>query len=62
MVMDFNSLLSNRGNCSINATIPSGKELRIETSPDGEELGSGTVPAGKKWVVNISVFIEIQDE
>ncbi len=36
-----------------------GKELTIESTPDGEEMltGSKTVPAGKSWRVVISISV-----
>lgn len=37
--------------------IPAGKNLKIETTPEGEEILNVTVPTGKKWTVNISVSI-----
>ncbi len=38
-----------------------GKSLRLETSPGGITYLNETVPAGKKWVVNISVQVRIED-
>jgi len=35
-----------------------GQQLKIETSPMGEELLVATVPAGKTWSVGVSVNIE----
>lgn len=40
-----------------NVTIPAGKTLKIETTPDGQEILAAVVPAGKKWSVSISVNI-----
>ena len=37
--------------------IPAGKTLTIETSPNGEEILSVEVPAGKTWVMDISIKI-----
>jgi len=37
--------------------IPAGKTLKIETTPQGEEILSETVPAGKTWTVSISVSV-----
>lgn len=34
-----------------------GKIVKIETSPDGEELMNLEVPVGKQWEVTISVHI-----
>lgn len=38
-----------------------GDVLRIETSPDGEEIASGTVPSGKKWTIQVAIFITESD-
>ena len=38
-------------------TLAAGKELKIETSPDGEEILETTVPAGKSWEVTVGVSI-----
>ena len=38
-----------------------GKTIKIETSPGGEVYLNETVPSGKKWIVNISVQIKIED-
>lgn len=46
---------------NITATIPAGKTLKIETFPDGEELGSGEVPVGKECEVEISVVVRMRD-
>ena len=37
--------------------IPSGKSLKIETTPDGEEVLNEEVPAGKIWTVRLDVEI-----
>lgn len=37
--------------------LAAGKTLKIETSPNGEELLSRTVPEGKTW--HVTVFVEI---
>ncbi len=37
--------------------IPAGKHLVIETSPDGEDVLDAEVPAGKEWVVHISIHV-----
>jgi hypothetical protein len=34
-----------------------GQVLKIETSPDGEEILDETVPAGKSWEVTVRVDI-----
>jgi len=38
-------------------TLTAGKTLKIETTPDGEEILSATVPAGKTWTVTVSVHV-----
>lgn len=43
---------------SIEIEVPSGKHLRIETSPNGEELLDMEVPEGEgPWTVNLSVTV-----
>ena len=37
--------------------IPAGKTLKIETSPQGEDILNITVPEGKKWVATINISI-----
>lgn len=37
--------------------IPGGKNLKIETTPDGEEILNVTVPEGKTWSVQFSLEI-----
>jgi len=37
--------------------IPAGKTLKIETSPDGEDILSAEVPEGKSWSTIIIVEI-----
>lgn len=39
-------------------TLPAGKSIKIETSPQGEELLNAEVPAGKTWTVRVTVHIE----
>lgn len=39
-------------------TVPAGKTLKIETEPDGEEIFAGTVPAGKKWDINLVLDVD----
>lgn len=34
---------------TISLTVEAGKEVKLEVSPNGEEVGSGTVPEGKAW-------------
>lgn len=38
--------------------VPSGKTLKIETTPNGEELLSEQCPSGCIWTVHISIFAE----
>lgn len=44
-----------------NFTLVAGKNLKIETSPDGEEVLNETVPAGKSWTVIVSVHVREVD-
>jgi len=39
-------------------TVSAGQSLKIETSPDGEEVLDAECPAGKTWTVYVSVKIE----
>lgn len=36
---------------TITTIVPAGKTLKLETTPDGEEVASGVVPDGKEWEV-----------
>ena len=36
---------------TITTEVVAGKTLRLETSPQGNEIASGTVPEGKAWLV-----------
>jgi len=38
-------------------TVSSGKHLRVETSPGGEEIFDAVVPEGKTWSVVMSINI-----
>ena len=38
-------------------TISAGKKLKIETSPQGSEILSITVPEGKVWKVTLTISI-----
>lgn len=42
--------------------VPNGKTLRIETSPDGEEICVTTPPPGKKFLVQIGLWFALVDE
>lgn len=37
--------------------IPGGKNLKIETAPDGKEILNAPVPVGKTWTVHFSIEI-----
>jgi hypothetical protein len=39
--------------------IPAGKTLKMDTSPNGEEIVNSTVPSGKVW--NVIVHFEITE-
>ena len=39
-------------------SMAAGKSLRIETSPDGDEILDVEVPEGESWVVTIEVVIK----
>jgi len=41
--------------------IPGRKFLKIETSPSGDEIFNESVPAGKKWLVDIWLKIREVD-
>ena len=42
--------------------LPAGKRLKIETSPNGNELLDVEVPVGKKWVGTVVVrFVELDE-
>lgn len=41
--------------------LSAGEELKIEGSPDGDEMSLGTVPAGKKWITHFVVYVEEVD-
>lgn len=42
-------------------TVAAGKSLKIETTPDGEEILNSTVPAGKVWEVTVVVSLTETD-
>lgn len=46
---------------SVDFSLATGKTLKIETSPNGEEILDLTVPVGKSWDVSISVSINETD-
>lgn len=37
--------------------IPGGKSLKIETTPDGQEILNAPVPTGKTWTVQFNIEI-----
>ena len=41
--------------------LSAGQDLKIESSPDGEEHYSDTVPEGKSWAVTVFLRIEETD-
>lgn len=41
--------------------VTAGKYLKLETSPNGVTYLDEIVPSGKKWTVNISVQVRIED-
>lgn len=41
--------------------VTAGKNLKIETSPEGLTYLNETVPSGKKWIVSISIHIKVED-
>ena len=41
--------------------VSAGKSLKIETSPDGEEVLNAECPAGKAWSVQVDVTITETD-
>ena len=42
-------------------TITAGKSLKIETSPEGEEILNAECPAGKVWEACVRVDIQEKD-
>lgn len=42
-------------------TVTEGQTLKIETSPDGEEVLAEVCPAGETWTVTIHIQISITD-
>ena len=41
--------------------VESGKSLKVEISPEGNEILAVTVPEGKRWVVYVQVKIQESD-
>ena len=46
---------------TIDFTVAAGKDLKIETSPDGATIASGTVLEGKVWTVKLVIHIDEAD-
>ena len=44
-----------------NFDLIAGQSLKIETSPNGEEVINAVCPAGKVWHVHVAVVIEETD-
>ncbi len=42
----------------VTVDIAAGKTLKVETSPQGTEILTAVVPAGKVWTCTILVYIE----
>ena len=42
-------------------TVEAGKTLKIETSPNGEDILEEEVPAGKVWSAHITINIDETD-
>ena len=38
-----------------------GQTVKIEISPNGDEINLGVVPEGKKWILKFQVFCEEVD-
>ena len=45
----------------LDGEIPAGKTFKIETTPSGQEIARGIVPAGKKWRYKIALTIIEED-
>lgn len=39
-------------------SLAAGKSLKIETSPDGDEILNVEVPEGESWIVTVEVVID----
>lgn len=46
---------------TITRTVPAGKLVKLEISPNGSEIGSGTVPEGKVWEWEMTFAIVERD-
>jgi len=49
-----------RRQCGTKISLAAGKRLKIETSPQGEELLDVQVPSGESWTVNLSVYVVVE--
>jgi hypothetical protein len=60
--MAFTVVESKRGLLDIHSiTVTAGQTLKIETSPDGEEILVEVCPEGETWDVRIHIEINITD-
>lgn len=50
-----------RSGQDMEVSIPVGKTLTVETTPDGQEILSATCPPGKVWVARVIVEITETD-
>lgn len=50
-----------RHSIKANGEVLTGKTLKIEINPDGEEIAAGTVPDGKVWEYQFSMSIIERD-
>ena len=42
--------------------VPGGKIVKIESTPNGEEIAELEFPAGKQWIVHLSIFAQESDQ
>lgn len=67
MVIDLSSLVqevqrTRAGRTdTITVIVEAGKLMKLEISPNGEEIASGTVPTGKVWEVDFTFSIVERD-
>ncbi len=65
--IDFNALvqpveIAQAGRTdTVRLTIEAGKEVKLEVSPNGSEVGSGIVPEGKIWEWRMTFAIVERD-
>jgi len=60
LVETFQPCLIKAGGKS-NVCLDAGQRLKIETSPNGEELLDTEVPEGKRWAIDVDVQIRETD-